>query len=75
MVYKVLSSFGETHLEGVDIDNAIYEYVLKELKEKCKDVYEECFGHNININKRNNTNKLKHSSEAKINYNTNSNQY
>lgn len=65
-IYEVLTSIGNNHLGGVDIDDAIYKYVLNELKENYKDIYEEYFGDG---KRNNNINKLKINAErAKIDF-------
>ena len=71
-IYEVITSIGNNHLGGVDIDNAICQYILNELKEDNEDIYEKCFDKKVNATKRNNNiNKLKFNAEqSKIVYNT-----
>ena len=40
--YKVLSTFGNTHLGGVDIDNSLCKYALAHIKEQFPDEYKRC---------------------------------
>ena len=71
--YQVLSTYGNTHLGGVDIDNSLCDYVINKLKEEYSDEYEELFGDKVKPEKRNNyMNRLKRVVEqAKIDFNNN----
>ena len=70
--YKVLSTFGNTHLGGVDIDNALARFAKRTLAKEYPDEFEELFGDDVNAGKKNNyMNKLKYACEqAKINMST-----
>ena len=58
--YTVLTSYGNTHLGGVDIDNELMTYVLQYLDNNYHDEYTTLFNNaNTSIN-NNNMNKLKY---------------